>query len=415
MNYLFIHQNFPGQFCHLASELAERGHQVIGLGINPADPNKPLHEKVKHIRYKLTRSSGKDTHDLSKEMEAKTIRGEACAAACNQLKSQGFTPDLIYGHPGWGEMLFLKTIWPDVPMICFQEYFYNEVGYDANFDLEFRRDRNWLVKSGLIMKNAYLYLSMEQADWNVSPTHFQANTFPEKWRSKFSVIFDGVNTQIAKPATETLRIKLKDGTKLTSKDKVITFINRRLEPYRGFHTMARAIPQIQKQNPDAHIVIMGHEKGASYGAMCPDGEWKDKFMGEIKGRYDPSLVHFTGCIPYSNFINLLQISSCHVYLTYPFVLSWSLLEAMACGCAIAGSDTAPVREMITHNVNGSLFDFFSPTGLADTVTDILQNPKLGAVYGLNARKTVLEKYQLKDCIEKQINLINMVQGKNMML
>ncbi len=415
MNFLFIHQNFPGQFCHLASELAEQGHQVVALGINEADKNKPLSDKVKHIRYKLNRSTTKGIHPLASEMETKIIRAEACAAACNQLKSKGYNPDLIYGHPGWGEMLFLKTIYPDVPMVCFMEYFYGEEGYDAGFDMEFAENRDWVKKSSLIMKNAYLHLTLEQSDWNVSPTHFQQGTFPEKWKHKFSVIHDGVNVKIAKPSNENISIKLPDGAIITKKNKIVPFIDRRLEPYRGFHSFVRSIPHIQRQNPNAHIVIIGGQEGTSYGPKCPEGEWKDHFMKEIKGQYDPALVHFTGSITHDKFIKLMQMTSCHVYLTYPFVLSWSLLEAMACEAPIVGSNTAPVTELIKNGSNGMITDFFSPTDIADSVTELINNKSLSESYGKNARQTILRDYSLDDCLEKQINLIKMLTGKNIPL
>jgi len=412
MNFLFIHQNFPGQFCHLASKLAEQGHQVIALGINQADPNKPLSDKVKHIRYKLTKGTTKGIHHLASEVETKVIRGEAVANVCAQLKEKGFTPDLIYGHPGWGELLFVKTVYPDVPLVCFQEYFYNEEGYDANFDMEFATVRNWNIKSQMIMKNAYLYLTLEQSDWNVSPTHFQAGTYPDKWKHKFSIIHDGVNEKVAKPSKENISIKLKDGTTLTRKNKIITFINRRLEPYRGFHTFVRSIPHIQRQNPDAHIVIIGGDKGTSYGAPCPKGEWKEQFLKEIEGQYDPSLVHFTDMITHDTFIKFMQITSCHVYLTYPFVLSWSLLEAMACEAPIVGSNTAPVEEVIKNGSNGMIVDFFSPTDIADTVTEMIKNKPIAAAFGKNARQTILDKYTLDECLNKQLNLIKMLIGGN---
>ena len=415
MNFLFIHQNFPGQFCHLASELAEQGHQVVALGINEADKNKPLSDKVKHIRYKLSRGNTKGVHPLATEVEAKVIRGEACAAACNHLKQNGFVPDLIYGHPGWGELMFIKTVYPDVPLVCFQEYFYNEEGYDSGFDMEFATERGWYKKSSLIMKNAYLLVTMQECDWNVSPTHFQAGTFPDKWKHKFSVIHDGVNTEIAKQIKEKLFVELSDGTRLTKQDKVVTFVNRRLEPYRGFHTFMRSIPHIQRKNPGTHIVIIGSQTGTSYGAKCPEGEWKDMYLKEIEGQYDPELVHFTGAVTHDNFIKLMQLSSCHVYLTYPFVLSWSLLEAMACECPIVGSNTAPVLELIKHGHNGLIADFFSPTDVSDSVTDLLNSKGLSLAYGKNARKTILENYKLEDCLEKQINLIKMLTGKNMPL
>jgi len=415
MNFLFIHQNFPGQFCHLASKLAEQGHQVIALGINQADPNKPLSDKVKHIRYKLTKGTTKGIHHLASEVETKVIRGEAVANTCAQLKEKGFTPDLIYGHPGWGELLFVKTVYPDVPLVCFQEYFYNEEGYDANFDMEFATVRNWNIKSQMIMKNAYLYLTLEQSDWNVSPTHFQSGTYPDKWRHKFSIIHDGIDETVAKPTKENISVKLNDETTLTRKNKIITFINRRLEPYRGFHTFVRSIPHIQRQNPDAHIVIIGADKGTSYGAPCPKGEWKEHFLKEIEGQYDPSLVHFTNMITHDSFIKFMQITSCHVYLTYPFVLSWSLLEAMGCGAPIVGSNTAPVEEVIKNGSNGMIVDFFSPTDIADSVTEMIKNKPLAEAFGKNARQTILDKYTLDECLNKQINLIKMLIGGNVSL
>ena len=245
------------------------------------------------------------------------------------------------------------------------------------------------------------------------PLHtFKGGTYPDKWKNKFSIIHDGVNEKVAKPIKENISIKLKDGTTLTRKNKVITFINRRLEPYRGFHTFIRSIPHIQRQNPDAHIVIIGSEKGTSYGAPCSEGEWKDQFLKEIKGQYDPSLVHFTGTINHDSFIKFMQMTSCHVYLTYPFVLSWSLLEAMACEAPIVGSNTAPVLEIIDNGVNGMIVDFFSPTDIADSVTEMIKNKSLAQAYGKNARRTILDRYTLDDCLDKQINLIKMLIGKN---
>ena len=221
-----------------------------------------------------------------------------------------------------------------------------------------------------------------------------------------------MNEKVACPAEKEVVIELNDGVRLSRKNKVITFINRRLEPYRGFHTFVRSIPLIQKQNPDAHIVIIGSDKGTSYGAPCPKGEWKEHFLKEIEGDYDKSKVHFTGQIKHDSFIKFMQITSCHVYLTYPFVLSWSLLEAMACQAPIIGSNTAPVQEVITHGVNGMIVDFFSPTDIAASVDELVNNRALGFAYGKNARNTILKKYTLDECLDKQINLIKMITGGN---
>ena len=334
MRLLFVHQNFPGQYLHIIQRLARiGGHELVALGINPLDRDRPLPSDLQHFRYRPERGNTPGIHPLILETETKMLRGEACAKAADQLKAKGFTPDLICAHPGWGEALFLRTVWPNTPMLCYQEFFYNAVGFDSGFDPEFDADRAWQRQARLLMKNAYLYLTLEQATWNISPTHFQASSFPEPWRQKISVIHDGIDLSLAKPHPSPAPLTLPDGTELRAGDPTITFVNRRLEPYRGCHTFIRAIPEMQRRCPDARLVVVGDLTGVSYGAKCPDGEWKDRFLAEIEGQYDPSRVHFTGTLPSATFLPLLQLSACHVYLTYPFVMSWSLLEAMGCGCA----------------------------------------------------------------------------------
>ena len=409
MRLLFVHQNFPGQYLHIIQRLARiGGHQLVALGINALDRDRPLPDELQHFRYRPERGNTPGIHPLILETETKMIRGEACAKAADQLKAKGFTPDLICAHPGWGEALFLRTVWPETPMLCYQEFFYNEVGFDSGFDPEFDADRAWQRQARLLMKNAYLYLTLEQATWNISPTHFQASSFPEPWRQKISVIHDGIDLTLAKPNPDPAPLTLPDGTELHAGDPTITFVNRRLEPYRGCHTFIRAIPEMQRRCPEARIVLVGDLKGVSYGAECSDGEWKDRFLAEIDGQYDPSRVHFTGTLPYAQFLPLLQLSACHVYLTYPFVMSWSLLEAMACGCAVVGSDTAPVREVIRDGENGLLVDFFSPSDLAAAVAELIHDRDRARVFGEAARRTVETHYDLNNCVSRQLALMDLV-------
>jgi glycosyltransferase involved in cell wall biosynthesis len=389
------------------------GHQLVALGINPLDQSRELPRSLQHFQYCLSRGNANNVHPLVMETETKVIRAEGCAMAAEQLKNKGFIPNLICAHPGWGEPLFLKAIWPDAPMLCYQEFFYNELGFDSNFDPEFDERRGWRDQAKLEMKNAYLHLTLEQADWNVSPTHFQASSFPEHWRKKISVIHDGVDTQKAIPNASVEPLMLPDGVMIERGQPVITFVNRRLEPYRGCHTFLRAIPSLLRKCPDARIVIVGEMSGVSYGAVCKDGEWKDRFLSEIEGQYDPARVHMTGSLPYGQFIPLLQISACHVYLTYPFVMSWSLLEAMACGCAVVGSDTAPVREVIRHGVNGLLVDFFSPEDLALAVAELLQNSERAQAFGAEARRTVQSSYELDKCVTRQLALMDLVASRSL--
>ena len=409
MRILFVHQNFPGQYVHIIRRLAQQGqHQLVALGINHLDRSRGIPDSLNHFRYRLERGNTEGVHPLVMETETKVIRAEGCVRAAEQLKRKGFTPDLICAHPGWGEPLFLKAIWPDVPLLCYQEFFYNEQGFDSNFDPEFQDDRDWQAMAKLTMKNAYLHLTLEQADWNISPTHFQASSFPEHWRRKISVIHDGVDLQQARINPSPAPLTLPDGTVLEAGQPIVTFVNRSLEPYRGCHTFIRAIPELQRLHPEAHLVVVGNTAGTSYGAACPDGEWRDRFLAEIEGQYDPSRVHFPGTLPYQQFIPLLQLSACHVYLTYPFVLSWSLLEAMGCGCAVVGSDTAPVREVIRHGHNGLLVDFFSPGDLATAVAELLQNRERAAAFGQEARRTVERSYELESCVTRQLALMDLV-------
>ena len=221
------------------------------------------------------------------------------------------------------------------------------------------------------MKKYHLDLSLNS---NLKYPYFFQRTISGR-SARMSVIHDGVNTDIASPASSENKFNLPDGTEISKSDHVVTFVNRTIEPYRGCHTFIRSIPHIQSRYPNSQIVIVGSTSGTSYGSPCPGGEWKDVFLDEIRSSYDPTRVHFTGNLPYASFISLLQISSCHVYLTYPFVLSWSLLEAMSCACPIVASSTEPVQEVITDGVNGLLVNFFSPKPLLQRSLICSQMPR----------------------------------------
>ena len=336
------------------------------------------------------------------------IRGEACYLAAQKLYSDGFRPDVIVAHPGWGESMFLKDIWPDAKLGIYSEFFYQNTGADFLFDPEFQNSSN-SNHCRLRLKNANNLLHFEIADAGISPTHWQASTFPKLFKEKISVIHDGIDTELVSPNPDAV-FELGDGTVLTKNDEVITFINRNLEPYRGYHIFMRALPDLLKNRPNAQILIVGGDS-VSYGFKSPSGKsWKNIFIVEVKGQISDDSwkrVHFLGLLPYSNFIKLLQISTVHVYLTYPFVLSWSLLEAMSAGCAIVASDTAPVIEVIKNKETGLLFNFFDPTDLVESVLSLLDDPSLRKNLSNSARDFAKNNFELSTiCLPLQLSWID---------
>lgn len=406
MKILFVHQNFPGQYKHIAPFLASQNHEIVAVSIN----KQPEIKGINQIQYSPKRGTSQNIHPLAAEFETKIIRAEACAFALMELKKTGFNPDIILCHPGWGEGLFIKEIFPDSPAIFFFEFFYHPTGVDVGFDPEFPNDFPDPLR--VRIKNASNLLSLSICDHGVTPTKFQWSVFPDEYRNKISIIFDGINTNILTP-DNTVGATFQNGNKLTSKDEIITFVNRNLEPYRGWHSFARAIPIIQRLRPNAHILIIGGDD-VSYGSQPKDGiSYKQRYINEINNKVDWSKIYFMGRLPYNQFMRILQLSSVHVYLTYPFVLSWSMLEAMSCGCLVVGSRTPPVEEVIEHEINGLLVDFFDPEKIALAVNMALNHPDRMKKIRENARETVINRYDLNNvCLPAHIKLINDVANRN---
>lgn len=400
MRILFVHQNFPGQFKHLAPAMGQQGHEVVALGINAAPPL----PDVKHIRYTPQRGSGKDTHPWVRDIETKVIRGEAAFHAAQQLKTQGFTPDVIVAHPGWGESLFMKDVWPQARLGLYAEFFYKEQGADVGFDTEFTPLQN-TEACRIHTKNINNLMHFDLADAALSPTHWQASTYPAPFRRKITVAHDGIDTQALKPESKAF-ITLNKSLRIEAGDELITFVNRNLEPYRGFHIFMRALPRLLRERPQARVVIVG-DNGVSYGSAPASGKtWKETLLAEVGDQIDLQRVHFVGKVAYPDFIRLLQVSMVHVYLTYPFVLSWSLLEAMSVGCAIVASDTAPLREAIEHDVTGRLVPFFESDTLAAEVARLCSAPEERQRLGAAARAFAVRSYDLHTvCLPQQIRWV----------
>jgi glycosyltransferase involved in cell wall biosynthesis len=397
---LFIHQNFPGQFVHAAKELVNLGHEVVALGIHGH-----AMAGVKFLRYTPKAPTRVSEIEAAVDFETKIVRGIACAQVMEKLKAGGFTPDVIVTHPGWGESLFCKDVWPQARLIIFAEFFYGASGADFDFDPEFTSD-DLASRMRLRLKNSVHLHALHAADAIYTPTHWQGNQIPAEYHYKMSVIFDGIDTNVVKPEPNAFIQLQRNRLKLTAESEVITFVNRNLEPYRGFHIFMRALPEILKQRPQAHVLIVG-ENNVSYGLLPNNGaDWREVMMREVGAQLPIDRVHFLGGLKYQDYLCVLQISSCHVYLTYPFVLSWSCLEAMSAQRIVVASRTEPVEEVIEHGKNGLLFDFFDVAGLSQQVVEVLDKPKSFEALGITARQTVLDRYDLgRQCLPAIIKLV----------
>ncbi len=404
MNFLFVHNNFPAQFGNLARELArDPQNQVAAIG---AEGSRSL-ESVRLQRYRMPAFDVSSTHVLARRFDVECRRAEQVLYAATTLAASGFVPDCIVAHCGWGENIPLRAAFPKAKLIIYCEYFYRPEGQDVHFDPEQPRfGIDGLA--GLQCNNASTLIALSECDLGISPTNWQRSTYPKEFRDKIRVVHEGVDLQKICP-DPLAQFVLPGGLKLSKDREVVTFLSRSLEPMRGFHVFLRAVPEILRARPSAEIVIVGNEK-ASYGPGAPDGtNWKTFCLKEMLPTLDFSRVHFMDRLPYDKYLALLQVSSVHVYLTYPFVLSWSLVEAMAVGCTIVASDTAPVREAIEDDITGILAPFHDSEAIAAAVVAILADPSRYANLGPAARAVVAERYDMRKCIPIALRLLGIGQ------
>lgn len=393
-NILFVHQNFPAQFKHLAPYLVTRGYSVAALTLTASVPE--WCKGVRVYRYTLKRHSSNRIHPWVGDYEAKVIRGEAAFHCAAKMKADGYVPDLIIAHPGWGEALFLKDVWPSAKLALYGEIFYQPEGNSNGFDPEFPQlggDQACRLR----LKNASNLLSLEQADAILAPTQWQAETFPDFVTDKITVVHDGIRTDLIKPDPKAA-LMVQDGIQFDAQDEIITFVNRNLEPYRGYHVFMRTLPLLLKRRKRAKVLIVGGD-GYSYGAAPPAGQsWKQIFIDEVRpliSDEDWERVHFLDNLAYADFIHFLQISTVHVYLTYPFIVGWSLLEAMSAECAIVASRVDPVTEILEHEKDALLVDFFSVLDLSGEICRLLDDETLRTQLGKAARQKIMSKYDLE--------------------
>ncbi|HVZ10483.1 glycosyltransferase family 4 protein [Rhodopila sp.] len=408
VRFLFVHQNFPGQFLHIVRHLvATEKHEVLFI----CEPNQNEIRGVRKIPYTRPPLAIKETHIAARELDDGVRRAEVVFKAAYGLRHLGFTPDIIIGHHGWGEMLNLCDVWPDAPMLGYMEFYYQHNAADVGFDPEFPHDP--LDFPRIRAKNAINHIALNLGKSGQTPTEWQRCTYPDWARPKIDLIWEGVNLDVCSPDPRARRTTLKIGNMtVRPSDRLVTYVSRDLEPYRGFHRMMRALPRLMATHKDLKVVMVGGD-GISYGsAPRQGGTWREVMLAELSDRIDPDRVAFPGRVGYDVYISLLRRSDAHVYLTYPFVASWSLREALAAGCAVIGSDTEPVREFITDGKNGLLTSFFDTDALVDKILLLLEDKALSRRLRIEARRYAEENLAMADYIAEYGRTIERLTGEN---
>jgi glycosyltransferase involved in cell wall biosynthesis len=405
MKILFMHQTMPAQYKHLVWHLANRTDHEVTF-ICRIGPDKV--DKVRMVKYEVEGEKPPPSHHFLINYQDGIRYGYAAARAALNLQREGYRPDVIIAHPGWGDTFYIKDVFPKTPLLSYFEFFYHPTGADTFFDL--RETPKAYDRQRIFTKNAVNLMSLEHADWGITPTTWQWRLFPAQLRHRISVIHEGVDTDVVAPDSK-VAFKLPNGRVLTRADEVLTHVERNLEPYRGFPSFMRAAALIAKQRPNCQILIAGGE-AQGYGKPPPKGTTYRQMM-EDEVKINPEQLHFLGRISYADYVKLLQVSTAHVYLTMPFVLSWSLLEAMAAGCLVVGSNTPPVVEVIEDGVNGMLADFFSPEEIADRIELAFAKREAMRPIREQARRTILDKYNLRRCLPLQLQLIYALAQGNM--
>lgn len=409
MRFLFVHQNFPGQFLHIVRHLATGGGNDI---VFITENNDNFIAGVRKVPYPKPAPAAAEAHIVARELDAAARRSEVVGRTASNLKTLGFDPDIIIGHHGWGEMLNLRDVWPNVPMLGYMEFYYQPHDIDVNFDPEFPTAIDDFPR--IRAKNAINHIALNLDAEGQSPTQWQLSTYPEWAQKRINLVWEGVDLDICKPDPKVRRSPMTiGGMTIEPSDKLITYVSRDLEPYRGFPLMMRAIPDLLRARRDIKIVMVGGD-GVSYGnPPLQGGNWREVMLKEIGDGIDPTRVVFPGRIPYNQYLTMLQRSDAHVYLTYPFVASWSLRESLAIGCAVVGSDSQPVREFITHGENGLLTSFFDPRALATTVVEVIENKTLNGQLRTNARRYAEARLSMTDYLKSYCSLIERMTGMSL--
>ncbi len=399
MRILFLHPNFPAQFRHVAAALGQDPNNQVVFGTKNENPEWRI-AGVRKVLFKQSRDPNPGTHHYVRTLESAVLQGQAMYRVAEGLKSSGFEPDLIYGHSGWGSTLFMKDAFPSAKLMCYFEWFYHARGSDADFDPADPLNVDDIAR--IRVKNAPILIDLYSCDRGLAPTEWQRSQFPIEFQSKIKVLHDGVDPEYFKPVPGAKLVL--PNLDLSHVDEIVTYVGRGMEPYRGFPEFIESLAYIQERRPNCHVVVVGSER-VCYGKSLPDGvSYKEHMLKKVP--LDLSRVHFVGPLPYGLYLKVLQASQAHIYLTRPFVLSWSMIEAMSTGCLVIGSATPPVQEIIRDGENGLLVDFFSPKDIADRVDEVLDHPTRMAELRQQARQTVLDRYSHTALLSQHLQYIH---------
>ena len=400
MRILFSHNNFPAQFRRLAPALSEQGHDVVFLAQN-IEWHAPPSNGVRLKEYKIHRHGGGEAlHPYLRRFESCVLQGQAVYRACDQLKQEGWEPDWIINPVGFGNGLYLSDAFPDARRIGLFEWYYNARGADVDF---LRRgplepDRALRLRTW----NAQTLLEIADCDYGVVPTNWQLNQFPPHLRSRLHVIHEGIDVDSLSTLKTSPR-KRPACLPSCREVEVLTYVSRGFEEYRGFPQAMQAIALLQSQRPQLHTLIVGSDVVA-YGGSRSDGRSWGAWAQEDIG-LDPQRTHWLGALQTEEYHDVLAASDVHLYLTVPFVLSWSLLEAMAAGCALVCSATPPVEEVLEHNSSALLVDFFSPQAQAKALALLLDDSDLRCSLATDAKKRAAA-YQCADGLKAWMRLLS---------
>jgi len=392
---LFVHVNFPGQFKELLNTLKQ--HENVSLAFITSHQTAEM-DGVKIMRFEQPNTKPKEMihylGTLNRDLEgAREVTKQAI-----ELARSGFVPDAVVGHIGWCGLVFMKDVFPDTKLIGYAEWYYRWQNSWENFaEQKVSLDQ----KAKIRMLNASSVIGLESLDVGVTPTHWQRSVFPAIHQRNMQVIHEGIDTHVCQPKERTaLNVP---GCRLPEGAKVVSYIARAMEPARGFFSYMETVEKLCKLDPELQFVVVGRPR-AAYSTGTGDGpSYRDQAMQKYD--CDWSRVHFCGKLVYDDYLQVLRNTSVHIHLSMPLFLSWSLLEAMACGCTIIGSSNAPVNEVIQHNENGYLAPFFDSDEIASQTLTLLKDRALATRLGQAARQTVIQDYEVKKCTEKWKSLI----------